>query len=89
MVALQLITDEGAFICNIFESDMTKIAAREPGTFVVIHHAIRLDAMTEGQYELHKAKTVEAATIDTYQPFHKEAKHLHRKSGPVLDAGDS
>jgi|GEM_PF-2554185 len=27
MVAMQLTTDEGAFICNIDESDMTKMAA--------------------------------------------------------------
>lgn len=29
MVAMQLTTDEGAFICNIDKSDVTKMAARE------------------------------------------------------------
>jgi len=75
MIAMQLTTDEGAFICNIDEADMTKMAARESGTFVVIHHVIRLDAMFEGQYEIHRTKTIETSSIDFYQSFHKKATY--------------
>ncbi len=79
MVAMQLTTDEGAFICNIDESDVTKMAARESGTFIVIHHVIRLDAMFEGQYEIHRTKMVEASSIDFYRSFHKEATYTAGK----------
>ena len=68
MVAMQLATDEGAFICNIEESDIAKMAAKESGIFVVIHHAIRLDAMFEGLYEIHKTKMIETSSIDFYHP---------------------
>ena len=80
MVAMQLTTDEGAFICNIDESDMTKMAARESGTFIVIHHAIRLDAMFEGQYEIHRTKMIETSSIDFYQSFHKKTTYAARKA---------
>jgi hypothetical protein len=79
MVAMQLTTDEGAFICNIDESDMTKVAARESGTFIVIHHAIRLDAMFEGLYEIHRTKMIETSSIDFYQSFHKTTTYSARK----------
>lgn len=74
MVAMQLTTDEGAFICNIDKSDITKMAARESGTFIVIHYAIRLDAMFEGQYEIYESKMVETTSIDSYQSFHKKTR---------------
>jgi hypothetical protein len=80
MVAMQLTTDEGAFICNIDESDMTKMAARESGTFIAIHHVIRLDAMFEGQYEIHRTKMVETSSIDFYRSFHKEAMYTAGKA---------
>jgi hypothetical protein len=74
MVAMQLITDEGAFVCNVDEADLTKMAAREAGTFIIIHHAIRLDAMFEGQYEIYESKMVETTSIDSYQSFHKKTR---------------
>ena len=80
MVAMQLTTEEGAFICNIEESDIAKMAAKESGIFVVIHHAIRLDAMLEGQYELHKTKMIETSSIDFYQSFHKKTGYVTRKA---------
>lgn len=76
MIAMQLTTEEGAFICNIVESDLVKVAAREPGIHVVIHCAIRLDGMSDGHYELYKTKTIEASSIDSYQPFHKNPKRM-------------
>ncbi|MGA3175138.1 MAG: hypothetical protein ABSE25_12035 [Syntrophorhabdales bacterium] len=79
MVAAQLTTDEGAFICNIDQSDMTKVAARESGTFIIIHHAIRLDAMFEGQYELYRTKVVETSSIDSFQSFTKKSRFILRK----------
>ena len=79
MVAMQLTTDEGAFICNIDELDVAKVAAKESGAFVVIHHAIRLDAMFGGQYEIHKTKIIETSSIDFYQPFHKKTKSAARR----------
>lgn len=80
MVAMQLSTDEGAFVCNVDEADITKMAARESGTFIIIHHAIRLDAMFEGQYEIHKTKMVETSSIDFYQSFHKKTRRTTRKA---------
>ena len=71
IVAMRLITDEGAFICNIVESDMAKMAAKQPGTLVVMHCAIRLDAMCEGRYEIHKTKLIETSSIDFYESFQK------------------
>jgi hypothetical protein len=72
MVAVQLTTDEGAFICNIDESDIVKMSARESGAFVVIHCAIRIDAMYEGQYEIHRTKKIETSAIDHFQSFCKK-----------------
>lgn len=72
MVAMQLSTDEGAFICNMVESDIAKIAAKEPGGHVVVYCAIRLDGMSDGRYELHRTKTIEISSIDFYQSFHKK-----------------
>ncbi len=79
MVAMQLTTDEGAFICNIDKSDIEKMAAKESGTFIIIHHAIRLDAMFEGQYEIHRTKIVETSTIDFFQSFTKKSRSILRK----------
>jgi hypothetical protein len=86
MVAVQLTTDEGAFICNIVESDVVKIAAKTPGTYVVIHCAIRLDAMFDGRYELYKTKTIETSSIDFYQSFQKKARDVTRKGQPIANA---
>lgn len=82
MVAMQLTTDEGAFICNMTESDVKRVAAKAPGTYVVIYCAIRLDAMTRGQYEIHKTKTVETSSIDSYQPFNKTTNCMARTERP-------
>ncbi len=79
MVAMQLNTDEGAFICNVDESDIEKIAAKESGVYVVIYYAIRLDGMLEGRYELHKTKRIETSSIDFHQSFHKRKMFLVRK----------
>ena len=86
MVAIQLSTDEGAFICNIKESDIPKIDAGETGTFVVIHCAIRLDAMCEGRYELHATKVIETSSIDFCQTLQKKARYVVRKWQPTLCA---
>ena len=56
------------------------MAAKESGIFIVIHHAIRLDAMFEGQYEIHKTKMIETSSIDFYQSFHKKTKYVTRKA---------
>jgi hypothetical protein len=72
MIAIQLTCDEGAFICNIDEADIGTIAARKSGTYVIVHCAIRLDTMLEGQYEIYRTKTMEASSIDSYQPFRKK-----------------
>jgi hypothetical protein len=74
MVAMRLTTDEGAFICNMVESDIAKVEAKEPGAHVVIYCAVRLDGMSDGRYELHRTKTIEASSIDFYQSFHKKAR---------------
>lgn len=83
MVAMQLTTDEGAFICNMAESDIVKVAAKAPGIYVVIHCAIRLDAMSDGQYELYKTKTIETSSIDYYQSFRKKARYIARREQPT------
>jgi len=80
IVAMRLITDEGAFICNIVESDIAKMAAKRPGTLVVMHYAIRVDAMFEGRYEIHRTKLIETSSIDFYESFQK---------GGALDAGEA
>lgn len=67
MVAVQLGTDEGAFICNVKESDLPKIDAGKAGTLIVIYSAIRLDAMIGERYELHERKAIEASSIDFCQ----------------------
>ncbi len=84
MVVMQLSTDEGAFICNVKESDLPKIDAGQAGTRIVIHCAIRLDAMVEGQYELHKTKVIDTSSIDFYQSLQQEARCAVRKraTGP-------
>ena len=78
MVAIQLITDEGAFICNMNEVDIAKVAARESGEFVILHHAIRLDAMFGDQYEIHKTKMMETGSIGFYRSFHRKTKRTTR-----------
>ncbi len=84
MVAVQLGTDEGAFICNVKESDLPKIDAGEVGTLIVLHCAIRLDAMFEGQYELHETKVIDASSIDFYQSLQRKARYVVRKGQPSL-----
>jgi len=86
LVAMQLCTDEGAFICNVDESDIPRLVAGETGTFIVIHHAIRLDAMYEGQYELHETKVVETSSIDFYRPLQGDTGHTVRKGQPAAYA---
>jgi hypothetical protein len=87
MVAMQLITDEGVFICNAETSDITKISDGESGVFIVIHCAIRLDAMVQGQYEIYRTKLIEASSIDFYQFFQKEKAHGAPKQKRAADAG--
>ena len=86
MVAMQLSTDEGAFICNVEESDIPRMDAGETGTFIVIHYAIRLDAMFEGQYELRETKVVEMSSIDSYRSLQGNARYTMRKGQPALHA---
>lgn len=74
MVAMRLTTDEGAFICNMVESDIAKMAAKEPGIHIVIYCAVRLDGMPDGRYELYRTKTIETSSIDFYQCFHKKPR---------------
>ena len=90
MVAIQLTTDDGAFIGNVLESDIMKMAAREEGTFIVIHCAIRLDTMIDGQYEIHKTKVIEASAVDSYQAFRKKTTYVSRKAqvGPIRQRGE-
>ena len=84
IVAMRLITDEGAFIGNIVESDMAKMAAKQSGTFVLMHYATRLDAMFEGRYEIHRTKLIETSSIDFYEPFQKrEPRDTGRSSRPM------
>jgi len=84
IVAMRLITDEGAFICNVVESDIAKMAAKRPGTLVVMHYAIRLDAMFQGRYEIHRTKLIETSSIDFYQSFQEgEASDAGRASRPM------
>lgn len=82
MVAMQLTTDEGSFICNMVQSDIVKVAAKEPGIHVVIYCAIRLDGMSEGRYELYRTKTIETISINFWQSFHKKTRVIAtRKRG--------
>lgn len=81
MVAMQLTTDEGAFVCNMVESDIPKIAAKEPGIHVVIYCAIRLDAMSGGRYELYKTRTIETNSIDSYQSLSKKKRVIGTRKG--------
>ena len=85
MVAMQLTTDEGAFICNVVESDVVKMAAKVPGIYVVIHCAIRLDAMFDGRYELYRTKAILTSSIDFYQSFHKKMRYIVRKGRPTAE----
>jgi hypothetical protein len=84
MVAMQLGTHEGAFMCNVKETDLPKIDAGEAGIFIVIHCAIRLDAMIEGQYELHETKVIDASSIDFYQSLERKARYIVRKGQPTI-----
>jgi hypothetical protein len=83
LVAVQLGTDEGAFICNVKESDLPKIDAGKAGTLIVIYSAIRLDAMIGGRYELHERKAIEASSIDFCQSLQRRADH-DRQQQPTL-----
>lgn len=74
MVAMQLTTDEGAFVCNVDESDVPKMAITESGTFITVYFAIRLDAMLEGQYEIYRAKKIETSSIEFHQLFRKKRR---------------
>ena len=76
MVAMQLTTDEGSFICNVDEADMAKIAMRASGTFITISCVIRLDAMFEGLYLINRTKMIEASSIDHHQKFRKSGKRV-------------
>jgi len=87
MVPVQLSTHEGAFICNVKESDLPKIDAGETGTLVVIHCAIRLDAMIEGRYELHETKVIETSSVDFYQSLERRVRYVVRKGRPMLHGG--
>jgi hypothetical protein len=69
MVPVQMNMEGGAFICNVRGSDLSTIEARERGTFVVVHCAIRLDAMRKGLYELYKTKEIETSSIDFCRPI--------------------
>lgn len=80
MVAMQLTTHEGAFICNMTESDVAKVVAKAPGSYVVIYCAIRLDAMFDGQYEIYKRKTIETSSIDSYQSFNKKTRSIAQRA---------
>jgi hypothetical protein len=84
MLAMQLGTHEGAFICNVKETDLAKIDAREVGTLVIIHYAIRLDAMIEGQYELHETKAIDTSTIVFYQLLQRKLPYIVGKRQPTL-----
>jgi hypothetical protein len=84
MVAMQLGTDEGAFICNVKESDLPRIDAGEAGTLIIIHCAIRLDAMVEGQYEIHETKVIDASSIDFNQSLERKARYIVRKGQPTI-----
>jgi hypothetical protein len=77
-VAIQLTTDEGAFICNIDEADVVKM--KQPGALVILHHAIRLDAMMGEQYEIYRMKIVETSSIAHYQSFHKEVVYTGNRA---------
>lgn len=81
MVAMQLTTGEGAFVCNMLKSDMVKMAAKEPGIHVVIYCAIRLDGMSGGRYELYKTMTIETSSIDSYQTFSKKKRVIGTQKG--------
>ncbi len=83
MVAMQLSTDEGAFICTMTRSDVARIDLKVPGNFIVIHNAIRLDGMYEGRYELHKRKQIETVSIDSYHPLGRNPLYVVPKSKSV------
>ncbi len=84
MVAVQVSTDEGAFICNLRESDLPTIEAGEGGALIVMHCAIRLDGMIEGRYELYETKVIETSSIDCYQSLEGRVRHIIRKGQPAL-----
>jgi|WetSurMetagenome_2_1015567.scaffolds.fasta_scaffold609449_1 hypothetical protein len=84
MVAVQLSTDEGAFICNVREADLPKIDAGKAGTHIVVHCVIRLDAMIDGRYELHETKIIETSSVDFYRSLEKKVQYIVRKGQPTL-----
>jgi len=69
MVPMQVTCDEGAFICNMSTADVARMAGKESGILVVMHFAIRIDAMFEGLYELYRTKAIATRSIDFYQRF--------------------
>jgi hypothetical protein len=86
MVAVQLSTDEGAFICNVRESDLTKIDAGKTGTLIVMYCAIRLDGLVDGRYELYRTKAIETSSVDFYQSLEKKERYAVRKGQLTLYA---
>ncbi len=88
MVAIQLITDDGAFVCNVNKRDMAAMAIKESGTFVTIYHAIRVDAMFEDRYETHRSKMIETSSIAFYQSFSgKWVHHMGSLSRRLMKEG--
>jgi hypothetical protein len=87
MVAVQLKTDGGAFICNVKESDLPKIHAGKTGTHIIMHFAIRLDLMAEGRYELHETKSIDTSSIDFYRLLQKKAQNIMRRGPLTLCTG--
>ena len=87
MIPVQLATDDGAYICNVREADLARIDAGTRGTFVVIHCAIRLDAMKEGLYELYETKVIETSSIDFYKSLLRNTQYVVRKGQPTLVRG--
>jgi hypothetical protein len=79
MVAVQMNMEGGAFICNVRGSDLSTIEARERGTFVVVHCAIRLDAMRKGLYELYRTKEIETSLIDFCRPIRSNVLQFRGK----------
>jgi hypothetical protein len=85
MVAVQLNTHDGAFICNVKHSDVPKFETGEPGALIVMHCAIRLDAMIEGCYELHETKTIDMRSVDCWQLLERRAqRNIILKRRPTL-----
>jgi hypothetical protein len=86
-VAMQMTTDEGAFICNVDKVDLAKIETKRAGTFIVAHCVIRLDAMFEGQFEIHRTKMIEASSIDYHQVFCKKTNYVSLRGLRIVRKG--